>query len=94
MSKIVLTENDIKRIVKESVVKVLNELSSDYLKKANYAFYKKYGSQFYPGELTNSLEKDEYGNPLHPKDGRPISQHYRDFRNAIHNAQREEDDRD
>lgn len=82
-NKIQLSEKALTKIIKESVQKVVNEISSDMLMRARDKFSEKYRN--FP-----NFERDEYGNPLHPKDKRLMADHYRNFDRAISNAKRDE----
>lgn len=91
-NKVRLTESQLRKVIKESVKKALmNEISSDLLKRARDKFSDKYGSSFTKGEMTGKLEKDQWGNPIHPKDKRLLAHHYQDFDDAIHNAEYDEE---
>lgn len=92
--KIRLTESDLKRMVNESVKKVLmemDEISSDLIGRASKKFYQKYGGTSYPGPDAKDFPKDEYGNLLYPKDKKPLASHYREFNNAWARAKERED---
>ena len=90
--KIRLSESQLRKLIKESVKKaIMNEISSDMIGRARDKFYQKYGSD---GTERDKLEKDKYGNALHPKDKRTISDHLRNFSQAWRNAKTEEDLRD
>lgn len=92
-----LNENQFRNFIQENIVRVLNEMvgtdeiSSDTLRRARDMFSKKYGSSFHKGEMTDKLETDKWGNPIHPKDGRVLADHYLDFNRAIHNAEYDEE---
>ena len=93
MKKINLTESQLRDFIKESAARVIkemnetDEISSDMLTRARDKFSEKY--RHYP-----NFEKDEYGNPLHPKDKRLMADHYRDFDRAISNAKYDEEMQD
>lgn len=101
-----INESTLRQIITESVKKVLkeefsmdmqsrvtprnqqiNEISSDMIGRASNKFWQKYG---WGGSERNSLEKDQYGNPLHPKDKKPIAQHLKNFTDAFNKAERDE----
>ena len=64
--KIQLSESQLRNLIKESVKKaIMNEISSDMIRRTAKKFQEKYG---WNGTDRDKLEKDEYGNPLHPKD--------------------------
>lgn len=86
--KITLSESKLKKIISESVKKVLNEISSDMISRASAKLYGKYG---WNGSERDKLEKDEHGNPLHPKDKKPMAQHFKNFQDAFKRAKSEED---
>lgn len=95
MKKVVkLNESQLQNLILESVKKVLNEMtgtdeiSSDMISRASKKFWEKYG---WDGTDRDKLEKDKYGNPLHPKDKKPIAQHLRNFSNAYSDAKFYED---
>ena len=88
--KIQLSESQLHNLIKESVKKaIMNEISSDMLQRARNKFSEKYRNL-----PKGTLDRDEYGNPLHPKDKRAMFDHYRDFDRAIANAKRDEAMRD
>lgn len=90
--KIQLSESQLRKLIKESVKKALmNEISSDMIGRASKKFQEKYG---WNGTERDKLEKDKHGNPLHPKDKKPIAQHLRNFSRAWNDAKTEEDLRD
>ena len=85
-----LTEADLTKLVQESVKTVLremNEISSDMIGRARDKFRDKYGLG---GTERGNLEKDKYGNPLHPKDKKPIASHMRNFDVSYENRKNEE----
>lgn len=88
-----LNESQLHSIIKESVKKVLkemvgtDEISSDMISRASAKLYGKYG---WNGTERDKLEKDEYGNPLHPKDKKPMAQHFKNFSDAFQRAKRDE----
>lgn len=89
-----LNESQLQNLIRESVKKVLNEMtgtdeiSSDMISRASKKFREKYG---WDGTDRDKLEKDEYGNPLHPKDKKSIAQHIRNFSSAYNDAKFDED---
>ena len=86
--RIQLSENQLRNLIKESVKKALmNEISSDMISRASAKLYGKYG---WNGTERDKLEKDEHGNPLHPKDKKPMAQHFRNFSDAFQRAKRDE----
>lgn len=94
MSKNIVKINEIqlRNLIKESVRKVLKEslgeISSDMINRASAKFYGKYG---WNGTERDKLEKDEHGNPLHPKDKKPLAQHFKNFADAFKRAKEDED---
>lgn len=66
----------------------LNEISSDLIGRASKKFQEKYG---WGGTDRDKLEKDEHGNPLHPKDKKFIGDHLKNFSNAYNRAKYDED---
>ena len=88
-----LNESQLHNIIKESVKKVLkemvgtDEISSDMISRASAKLYGKYG---WNGTERDKLEKDEHGNPLHPKDKKPMAQHFKNFSDAFQRARRDE----
>lgn len=87
--KIQLSESQLRNLIKESVKKaIMNEISSDMISRASAKLYGKYG---WNGTERDKLEKDEHGNPLHPKDKKPMAQHYRNFADAFKRAKEDED---
>ena len=82
-----LNESQLKKVIAESVKKVLNEISSDMISRASAKLYGKYG---WNGTERDKLEKDEHGNPLHPKDKKPMAQHFKNFQDAFERAKRDE----
>lgn len=85
--KIQLSESQLRNLIKESVRKVMNEISSDMISRASGKFQSKYG---WNGTERDKLEKDKYGNPLHPKDKKPLAQHFKNFQDAFQGAKRDE----
>ena len=86
--KVKVTEGQLRKLIKESVMKaIMNEISSDMIGRARDKFSSKYGMD---GSERDNLEKDKYGNPIHPKDKKPIANHMRNFNNAYNNAKRDE----
>ena len=85
--KVTLSEAQLKKAIAESVKKVLNEISSDMISRASAKLYGKYG---WNGTERDKLEKDEHGNPLHPKDKKPMAQHFRNFQDAYQRAKHDE----
>jgi hypothetical protein len=89
--KIQLSESQLRNLIKESVKKVImNEISSDMIRRARDKFHKKYGGTLFPGPDAKDFPKDEYGNLLYPKDKKPLANHYRNFDQAIDRAKRDE----
>ena len=89
-----LTESDLTKLVQESVKTVLremNEISSDTIVRAMNKFHKKYGGTDFPGPDAKDFPKDENGNILYPKDMKPLATHYRNFNDAYDRAKRDED---
>ena len=87
--KIQLNEKQLRNLIKESVKKaIMNEISSDMISRATKKFQEKYG---WNGTERDKLEKDKYGNPLHPKDKKPIAQHFKNFSSAYKDAKYNED---
>lgn len=87
--KIQLSESQLRNLIKESVKKaIMNEISSDMISRASAKLYGKYG---WNGTERDKLEKDEHGNPLHPKDKKPMAQHFKNFSDAFRRAKEEED---
>ena len=87
--KIQLSESQLRNLLKESVKKVImNEISSDMISRASAKLYGKYG---WNGTERDKLEKDEHGNPLHPKDKKPMAQHFKNFSDAFRRAKEAED---
>ena len=88
-----LNESQLHTLIRESVKKVLkeivgtDEISSDMISRASAKLYGKYG---WNGTERDKLEKDEHGNPLHPKDKKPMAQHFRNFSDAFQRARRDE----
>jgi hypothetical protein len=85
-----LTESDLTKLVQatvKSVLREMNEISSDMIQRASRKFDDKYG---YGGTERDNLEKDKYGNPLHPKDKKPIADHLRNFNRAYNERHSEE----
>ena len=78
-----LNESQLRRMIKESVKRAMNEISSDMISRASGKFYSKYG---WNGSDVDSLEMDANGNKLHPKDKKPIAKHMRDFADAFKRA--------
>lgn len=86
--KIQLSESQLRNLIKESVKKaIMNEISSDMISRATGKFYGKYG---WNGTERDKLDKDEHGNPLHPKDKKPIAQHMKNFSDAFERAKYDE----
>lgn len=89
--KIQLSESQLRNLIKESVKKVImNEISSDMIRRARDKFHQKYGGTLFPGPDAKDFPKDEYGNLLYPKDKESLSTHYRNFDQAIDKAKRDE----
>jgi len=87
--KIQLSESQLRNLIKESVKKaIMNEISSDMISRASAKLYGKYG---WNGTERDKLEKDEHGNPLHPKDKKPMAQHFKNFSDAFRRAKEAED---
>ena len=85
--KIQLSESQLRNLIKESVKKVLmNEISSDMIRRAENKFYKKYGGSFFPGPDAKDFPRDKHGNLLYPKDMKPLADHYRKFNQAYKDA--------
>jgi len=83
-----VTESQLRNLIKESVKKaIMNEISSDMISRASAKLYGKYG---WNGTEKDKLEKDEHGNPLHPKDKKPMAQHFKNFSDAFQRAKRDE----
>lgn len=68
-------------------MKAVNEISSDMISRASAKLYGKYG---WNGTERDNLESDEHGNPLHPKDKKPMAQHFNNFQDAYKRAKRDE----
>ena len=77
-------------VEKENRGKKLHEASSELLKRARNKLFSKYGSTFTPGPEAGNLKRDEHGNLLHPKDGKPLANHYKNFSDAISKAEKDE----
>ena len=88
--KVTLSEAQLKQVISESVKKVLSEISSDMIARANQKFHQKYGGTDFPGPDAKDFPKDEHGNLLYPKDMKPLADHYRKFNQAYDKAKREE----
>lgn len=88
--KVKLTESKLKEIIKGSVKKVMNEISSDMIARAERKFHQKYGGTDFPKPDAKDFPKDKYGNLLYPKDMKPLADHYRNFSQAYQKAKREE----
>ena len=87
--KIQLSESQLRNLIKESVKKaIMNEISSDMIRRAAKKFQEKYG---WSGTDRDKLEKDEHGNPLHPKDKKFIGDHLKNFSSAYNKAKYDED---
>lgn len=87
--KIQLSESQLRNLIKESVKKaIMSEISSDMISRASAKLYGKYG---WNGTERDKLEKDEHGNPLHPKDKKPMAQHFKNFSDAFRRAKEDED---
>ena len=84
MKKVVIRESDLRKMVAESVKKALNELRSTTISNASKKFRDKYTGD--DGWWRKDLEHDEYGNPLHPKDKKPLAQHMRNFSRAYNQS--------
>jgi hypothetical protein len=88
--KIQLSESQLRKLIKESVKKALmNEISSDMIRRAHDKFVQKYGTEwpdYKVGTDSDKLEKRNFGttweHPIHPKDKRPIGRHIEDYKNA------------
>lgn len=86
--KVRLTETQLRKLIKESVTKALmNEISSNMISRAAAKLYGKYG---WNGTDRDKLETDEHGNPLHPKDKKPMAQHYKNFQDSFQRAKHDE----
>lgn len=88
-----LTEADLTKLVHESVKTVLremNEISSDTIVRTMNKFHQKYGGTDFPGPDAKDFPKDENGNLLYPKDMKPLAQHYKNFRDAYIKTKAEE----
>ena len=89
--KIQLTESDLKKLVKESVKRIINEMYANELRSSTYANagkkMQKYGMY---GDEAGKFGEDKYGNPLY-KDGRPVAKHLIDLDNAYKDAKERED---
>ena len=85
-----LTESQLKEVIKDSVQKVMNEISSDMIGRASKKFHEKYGGTDFPGPDAKDFPKDKYGNLLYPKDMKPLADHYRNFRQAFNKRYEEE----
>ena len=81
-----LNESQLRRMISESVRRVMNEISSDMIGRASKKFYQKYGGTDFPGPDAKDFPKDEYGNLLYPKDMKPLADHYRKFNQAYKDA--------
>lgn len=89
--KVRLTEGQLRKLIKESVMKALvNEISSDMIGRAKNKFYQKYGGTDFLGPDAKDFPKDEHGNLLYPKDKKPLASHYRNFDQAIDRAKQDE----
>ena len=89
--KVRLTETQLRKVIKESVMKALmNEISSDMIGRAKNKFYQKYGGTDFPGPDAKDFPKDEHGNLLYPKDKKSLASHYRNFDQAIDRAKQGE----
>ena len=87
-----VTESQLRNLIKESVKKALmNEISSDMIRRAENKFYKKYGGSFLPGPDAEGFPRDKHGNLLYPKDMKPLADHYRKFEQAYKDAKEDED---
>ena len=87
--KIQLSESQLRNLIKESVKKaIMNEISSDMIRRTAKKFQEKYG---WSGTDRDKLEKDEHGNPLHPKDKKCIGDHLKNFSSAYNKAKYDED---
>ena len=91
-----LNESQLRRMIKESVKRALNEgineLSPVFLKKAMEKFKDKYTptkNNNWDHSTYTSLDSDEFGNRVHPKDKRPITKHLFDFSQAISKAKKD-----
>ena len=84
--KVKLNESQLRNLIRESVMKVMNEISSDMISRAEKKFHLKYGGTDFPGPDAKDFPKDEYGNLLYPKDKRTLAQHYRNFDDAYKRA--------
>ena len=89
--KISLSESALKTIIKESVKRVLNEISSDMIGRARKKFYERYGGTDFPGPDAKDFPRDEHGNLLYPKDMKPLATHYDKFHDAYKKAKKEEE---
>lgn len=86
-----LTESDLKRMVNESVRKVLMEMHTNELRSSTYAnAVKKMRKYAMYGDEKGKFGKDEYGNPLY-KDGKTVASHLRNLGNAYNDAKQRED---
>ena len=88
--KIQLTESQLRSLIKESVRKAVNEISSDMIGRASSKFHQRYGGTDFPGPDAKDFPKDEHGNLLYPKDMKPLADHYRKFNQAFNDAKRDE----
>ena len=84
--KLMVTESELRKVIKESVMKALNEISSGMIQRASNKFYQKYGGSLFPGPDAKDFPRDEHGNLLYPKDMKPLAQHYRNFDQAYNDA--------
>lgn len=84
--KIQLTESQLRSLIKESVRKAVNEISSDMIGRARDKFIQKYGNNYMnqvtAGEMDQSLERDRFNRKLHPKDKKPLAWHQASFDRA------------
>lgn len=88
--KIQLSESQLRNLIKESVKKaIMNEISSDTIRSAMNKFSDKYMDQD-TGYWTDKYGKDQWGNPLHPKDKKPFANHMRDLRVGLDKAEKDE----
>ena len=81
-----INESQLRKLIKESVQRVMNEISSDMIQRASNKFYQKYGGSFHPGPDAKNFPRDEHGNLLYPKDMKPLADHYRKFEQAYNSA--------
>lgn len=81
-----INETQLRKLIKESVQKVMNEISSDMIQRASNKFHQKYGGTMFPGPDAKDFPRDEHGNLLYPKDMKPLADHYRKFNQAYKDA--------